>query len=567
MIERIRQFLQLPTFDDPARNIQARNVFTILAALFCLSLAYLIFAIVTAIVDQATEPLIQALIALAFIAAEIWLQQMLRQGRIELVGAILASLFWVTIFFQEITYGGIRGSAFATFAIVIAIATLTLGLRAGIIFTTLSILAGAGFVIAEQNGALPPSPPAPLSFIFFVYLATFVMIQLVLYLAVRGIISISQLAVENRSAYQDSRQRLAESETLLQQRDLALRRRDAALQTAADLVRLSTRTADEKSLLDEAARLIAERLGYLHVGIFLAEATGEALVLRATNSEAGQALMDDNYQLRMARGELAFLATGTELLRYRIGNQIFRLAGPVPVTGVQANLSFPLVSEKRLIGLLNIQTSGAAPDREEQEILHTFADQLALMLENIRLVAQLQERLNEISTLVGKTMRQAWEEVRRGATIGYAYDRLQLLPADEKLPPDVLEQLSKGKSVAYVSQGEEPRSRLIAPLILREQVIGILGYEDTDPGRDWQENERILLETISSQVSLALENSRLVAEAQQRAEREATISEIVGRIAGQVDIESILQATVREMRRLVGEAEIAVQLTPSAKSQ
>ncbi len=567
MIERIREFLQLPTFDDPARNIQIRNVFAILVTLFFLSVAYLIFAIIVAIIDRAISPVVQALVAVLFIIAEIWLQHMLRQGRIEFVGIMLTSLFWSAVFFQEFAYGGIRGAGFMGFIIVIAIATLILGLRTGIIYTVLTILAAIGFIIAEQNGALPPVAPAPLSFIFFVYLAIFIIIQLVLYLALRGIAVVSQLATENRNAYQEASQKLAESEALLQERNLALQRRDAALQTIADLVRLSTRTTDENTLLDEAARLIAERLGYFHVGIFLAEATGEALILRAANSEAGQALIADNYQLRMARGELAFLATGTELLRYRIGNQIFRVAGPVPVAGVQANISFPLISEKRLIGLLNIQTSAAPPGREEQEILHTLADQLALMLENIRLVAQLQERLNEIGALVGKTMRQAWEQVHRGATIGYAYDRLQLLPADEKLPPDVFEQLSRGKSVVYVSQDKEPRSRLIAPLVLREQVIGILGYEDPDPNREWQEDERILLETISSQVSLALENSRLVAEAQQRAEREATISEIIGRISGQVDMESILQATVKEMRRLVGEAEIAVQLTPAVKNE
>ncbi len=560
MIERIRKFLQLPVFDDPARNIQIHNTFLVLAGLFVIASLYFILAIFMVSFDQ-------MLVAVFFMAVAIGLQQLLRQGKSELAGTILTSLLWLIIFVQVIAYGGIRDAGFAGFVMVIAIATLILSLRSGIIFTILSILAAIGMIIAEQNGALQQEKPAPLSFIFFVYTAVFVVTQLILYLASRSIAIASQQATENRVAYREVNQTLEETQAQLQERSFALRRRDAALQTAADLVRLSTQATDEKTLLDEAARLIAERLGYLHVGIFLADATEEALILCATNSEAGQALIADNYQLRMARGELTFLATGTELLRYRIGNQLFRVASPIPVSGVQANISFPLISEKRLIGLLNIQTAGAAPGQDEQEILRTFADQLAMMLENIRLVAQLQDRLSEISALVGKSMRRAWEEVHGGGTIGYAYDRLQLMPAGEKLPPEVVQQLSSGQSVAYVSRGEEPRSRLIAPLILRDQVIGILGYEDMDPAREWQDNERILLETISSQVSLALENSRLVAEAQQRAQREETISEIIGRISGEVDMDSILQATVREMRRLVGESEIAVQLMPAAKNE
>lgn len=560
MLERIRKFIQLPAFDEPGRNIQAQNVFLILAALFIMTFLYFVYAIIMAALDQ-------IILAIAFMAIEIGLQETLRRGKIEVVGVVLCSFFWLLLLIQVIIYGGIRDAAFSAFVIVIAIATLTVGLRAGITFTVLSILASLGLIIAEQNGAIIPPPPAPLSFLFVVYTAVFILVTLVLYVAVRSIAITSQMAQENAAIQEEINRQLEDSRTQLEARTTALERRTAALQAAADLARLSSRATDETTLLDEVARLIAERLGYMHVGIFLTEATGEFLMLRASNSEAGQALIADNYQLRLARGELTFVAAGTELLRYRIGNQIYRIASPIPVTGVQGNVSFPLAVAGRLIGLLNIQTSTPPPDSEEQNILRTFADQLALSLENIRLVSQLQERLTEIGALVGTTVRQAWEEVRRGAAVGYAYDRLQLMPAGEKLPPGVLRELERGKSVSYVTASGEPRARLIAPLILREQVIGLLGYEDLDPARQWQDDERILLETISSQVSLALENSRLVAEARQRAEREATISEIVGRISGETDMDAILQATVREMSRLVGESEIAVQLMPGAKKE
>ncbi len=560
MLERIRKFLQLPVFDDPARNLQAQNIFLILATLFAMTVLYLVYAVIMAAPDQ-------VVVAVVFMAAEIGLQEVLRRGKVAAVGVILSSLFWTFVVVQVIFYGGIRDAAFAAVAIVIAIATLTVGARATITFTVLSILAGIGLVIAEQNGAIQPPPPAPLSFLFFVYTTIFIIIALVMYLAVRSIAITSQLAQENIAAQAEINRQLEESRVQLEARTTALEQRTAALQAAADLARLSSQATDEATLLNEVARLISERLGYMHIGIFLTEANGEFLVLKASNSEAGQALIADNYQLRLARGELTFLAAGTELLRYRIGNQIYRIASPIPVSGVQGNISFPLTVANRLIGLLNIQTSTPPPGQEEQNILRTFTDQLALSLENIRLVSQLQEQLTEIGILVGKTVREAWQEVHRGAAIGYTYDRLQLMPAGEKLPPDILQELKRGKSISYVTSGSDPRSRLIAPLVLREQVIGILGYEDLDPAREWQDDERILLETISSQVSLALENSRLVAEAQQRAERETTISEIVGRISGETDMDSILQATVREMSRLVGESEIAVQLTPGMKKE
>jgi GAF domain-containing protein len=272
-----------------------------------------------------------------------------------------------------------------------------------------------------------------------------------------------------------------------------------------------------------------------------------------------QALIADQYQLKIARGELTFIAPGTELLRFRVGGQSLRLPAPMLVTGVRFNYSCPLIADERLLGLLNVQ-SNEPLDAEDTNTLQAFADQLALSIHNIRLLAQLQEKLHQIGTLAGQSVRKAWEAVHQGRTIGYQYDRLRMLPSSDSLPARAARDLKEGRAAVYVTTGEEARSRLVAPLILRDEIIGVLGYEDSDPGRIWRPDEKTLLETIASQVSLALENSRLVNEAQQRAQREQIVSEIIGRIAAAVDMDTILKSTVKELGQLVGESEIAVQL-------
>ena len=67
---------------------------------------------------------------------------------------------------------------------------------------------------------------------------------------------------------------------------------------------------------------------------------------------------------------------------------------------------------------------------------------------------------------------------------------------------------------------------------------------------------------MASRVSLALENTRLVAEAQQRAEQERTIGQVTTRMRETLDIETILKTAVKEMRQSLSlsGAEVRLQL-------
>ena len=90
----------------------------------------------------------------------------------------------------------------------------------------------------------------------------------------------------------------------------------------------------------------------------------------------------------------------------------------------------------------------------------------------------------------------------------------------------------------------------------------MIGYDNDNVDHEWQEDEKILLETVASRVSLALENTRLVAEAQQRAEQERVIGQVTTRMRETLDIETILRTAVKEMRQslALSGAEVRLQL-------
>jgi GAF domain-containing protein len=69
-----------------------------------------------------------------------------------------------------------------------------------------------------------------------------------------------------------------------------------------------------------------------------------------------------------------------------------------------------------------------------------------------------------------------------------------------------------------------------------------------------------LVTTIADQVAIALENARLLSDAQRRAVRERLISEITARIRSSATMEGVLNAAVREIGQATGASFAAIDL-------
>jgi len=90
---------------------------------------------------------------------------------------------------------------------------------------------------------------------------------------------------------------------------------------------------------------------------------------------------------------------------------------------------------------------------------------------------------------------------------------------------------------------------LVIPIKIREQVAGVLRLRKPQNAPGWSRAEIDLMQSLSDQLSVALESARLYEETRKRAERERLTGEITARVRSSDDPQIILQTAVRELRR------------------
>jgi GAF domain-containing protein len=353
----------------------------------------------------------------------------------------------------------------------------------------------------------------------------------------------------------------------IDQRVSALLQDNKTLKTVNSISRISAQVENEKGFLEQSVEYLLEENKYEHVTVYVLDQVEENMILQASHSKKGDVTDSFERRLKVVRSASPNLATEFGTLHIIIGEWNYYINIPKQLPGLIANLALPILHKDRLYGLLNIQISSSDPLSLDKQSLQSIADQMAQSIANLRLIHQLKERAHETDEATGGKYQSGWEQLAGGGTVGFSYDRLQLLPADETFSKEVTDQLLAGKSVTISTTQTHPQSRLVAPITLRETTIGVIGYESESIDHVWRDDERALLETVASRVSLALENTRLVAEAQQRADRERLISQVTTRMRETLDIETILKTAVMEIRQSLGlsEAEVRLQLAEGSK--
>ena len=369
--------------------------------------------------------------------------------------------------------------------------------------------------------------------------------------------------------------------------------RIAAFQRAEELTilnRIATLGVEATSvemLIENAIQIIDRVLHPDYFGIGLVDNT--AGVLRINRST--RTMKSDFLALPLGKcvaGQV--LATGKPLRISDVSREpLFNPVNP----DVRSELCVPLKAGELVIGLINIESKRLdAFSMTDERLMTTFAGQLVAAIERVRLFQLAQrheqeaETLRQAGTIVASTLNQdeAIERilVQLERVVPYDTASVQLLhegyleivggrgwenpaavvgmrfPIPGDNPNTIIIQSRKpyilgDARLTYSAFREKPHSHICSflgvPLIVGDQVIGMLAVDNSQPNYFTSDHAR-LFAAFADQVALAIQNARLYAQVERRADQLRALREVDHVLSSELDLQIVLQTLVESARRL-----------------
>lgn len=339
-------------------------------------------------------------------------------------------------------------------------------------------------------------------------------------------------------------------EQRVEDRTTQLRDRARQLEAISSVARSTASLQNIDDLLPAVARVVSDRFGFYHVGIFLIDEEQKFAELRASNSKGGKRMLERHHKLKLdAKSIVGFTTSrGEPRIALVVGTDAVYFNNPdLPET--RSEMALPLRVGGRVIGALDVQsTQPNAFTEEDISTISTLADQVAIAIENANLFGEAQEALQESEETFTRYVKQEWNTFAgQVKNTGYLFDGARTIPLVKR---------EKSRSIAHTGRLvlEKDSGKLTVPIKFRGQTIGVLDIKSKSGSRKWTQDDFTLLEAAAERTALALENARLVESAQRRASRERTIGEISTKIGAVSDVDAIMQAAVEELGRRIGGA-------------
>lgn len=553
MRDLLNRLFSTSAYTDPALRQRARVVYaTTLLQLLGMSAVYSrqtagMGAMLPASGDMATT------YALAFFVFGVGVIVLARSGRLGI--ASLGSLMMLTggWCMVSILSGFTQASDSLPFAMLMALGGLLLGRRGLLLTAALSLL----MVIF----ALSPRQDVAIETKFSVLIGLAVVAGLV--------------------AAWISTQRAAEANPQIQGAEDRLKLTEINRQIAR---RIANRAALSEVLSEAVEQVTLSYPRIYHTQIFLIDERGETARLAASTGTVGRLLLQRKHALGVGSESVIGRVTATgEVVVARAGspNSIHRRNEFLPETVVEA--AFPLRTGQTIIGALDLQSKidGAIRD-EEIPLFQALADNIAIAIDNARLVEERERQLEENRRLVEQT-QQAVQEVQRlnRQLTGRAWDRFLDQRSDiyslgidyaqdlAYTAPELSENQREAMAREQLVTRRDGRTLLVAaPVHVRGEVIGAFELEFADDTRLAPEDLE-LIERVAERLGLAAETTRLFEESRRLAYREMMVNEISARLQTASNVETMLAEAARSLQQTLNVGKVAIRLgsPPGVQSQ
>ena len=396
----------------------------------------------------------------------------------------------------------------------------------------------------------------------------------------------------------------------------ALTRRALYLQTITDLNKKIVDIWDPDELLDQVVKLIQKNLGYDYVNIFRLNQIEQTLLLQSAIWKGQHPKLDAPIVFKIdTQGTVnRVAATGRPLLVNNVGQDRTPSSHPA-LPSIRAELAVPLIIGKNLVGVLDFGSdSSDVFSDDDHQIGQALADHVAVALENARLQTGLQRHLREktllyesnlalgtsldMDTVLRLMTRKIAEAMDAGACVICQVDKKaktttalaqyvfrypgnpaqtwrtinkpihiskdpvgqQVVRTARPVVGRIGDKLTHlptwalGASQASGETGQKPGWGMVLalPMEIEDRGIGLLEIYDKNPNRNFSTEDIQLCRILATQTSLAMEQARLFGETRQRLNEVATLYTMAQEIAGQLELQAVLDTIVVTLRQAIG---------------
>lgn len=364
---------------------------------------------------------------------------------------------------------------------------------------------------------------------------------------------------------------------------------------------------DENSLLNQSTRMLVEGLGVEHCAVILLDSAGGAGSVVSEYPPAQRTgsrytlqnplmrtLAERDYDLMLVYDTETDSQIDDPCRQHLLGRDIRSL------------LTLPLVIQGQTTGF--IELSIGDPEKrftpEMVDIAQTITSQVAIGLQNLRLLADAQRRAAQLQYIAAFSqavqatldLAQVFEVALKESVNVLRLDYIAIIMYDpapgrlrltaQRIEDQLSVDLNSGviipqagttagkvwetRSLYHTSDlsreahlkhptHSDLRSLLIAPIFSRGLMLGMVEV-GCFAAHVYNETDIAVFQQMVNQLGIAIENAEAYSQSQKLAQNKALVNEIATQLQQQAEMESILQVTVQELGKALGARRARVRL-------
>jgi GAF domain-containing protein len=558
----IRRFLSPPVFPEEEKNFRAKFIngfaWSVIGLLLLAMVPHLL----------GTPKNFTLLILSGLMMVMLLSLYLLRRGNVDASGWIIIILSWLGVSLQAYTADGVKDVIVVVFIALGFLASIIVSWRVGGAVILSGIIVIWALALLQVNNYFVPSSQDPIAFARDLSIA-FIAITVLVYISTKSMRDAIERAAMSEKDLIISNQSLKELNQSLEERvvsrtaELSVvsarnERRARQFEAIAKVARATTSIQDEDTLLSRLAQVISEQFGFYHVGIFLLDEEHQETVLRASNSEGGQRMLNRRHRLKIGQAGIVghVAASGSPRIALDVElDSAFKDNPDLPET--HSELALPLKVGDHIIGVLDVQSTEVnAFQPEDTEILYTLADQVAIAIQNARSHEATHKLLDEAQKASASYLKETWRLLQsQEKKVGYLVTDNTVKPLEKFVStPHINKIVSQGE--VLIEDGDT--ATLALPIRLRDEVVGVMDIHVPE-GHDWDPDEVDIAKAVADRLSLALESATLLQSTQRRAEIERITADISGKVSASINLRNVLQTAVEELGHALPGSEIIIQ--------